>query len=681
MKNLLYLLLGLLLSLPVRSQTGIVEAFEDDTLIGWQGYSYTLLESDGALLIEGERTGLWDAFDYNFSAIDMSAHPFISLDIRSNFSLALAVAVGIHYTDGEGGEAYTVFYPQRISVLPYAFGAEQEIVESAVFQQYSYDFTGISFNLESGAVLNGITGPVTLTDAEILSAVSNIHFLPNPLGYFPGTTRPGPRVFFDNLRAGSDAFNTPAISTVPDQEWTVMETGTPSREVKLRNITDGADDTGSISITATSSDKLLVPDPVVTYVSGDRYGTMTLSPDDNVTGDATISVVVSSPGAENDKEMTFKVSALANAAPAMDTVSDQMAVAGVPLKIPLLNINDGNGEADQHITVTASSSDPSQIPDPDVFFDPLYLDGFIEMAPDPAASPGNSVYITVGLADDGGSLHGGIDQRDYSFDVTIYESINHPPLFEQINDIGIPGTAGTHSIPVSGISDGDDGSQILTWAVVSSAESVVSDVTMGPVANGKAQLSFQLSGVLGSSVITLGVTDDGGNAGNNGDASYEQRFTISALEVPVTGLVVDFEPGGLPADYGFSAEEGYNLSIEDGELYVHCDYPANSYPGMWWSVGAITGGSELDISAAPYMTIRFRNSTENDNGINNETEVSIMLWDQDTDGAYINTQQKFSTPEDGLQKEFFVDFSNTFYEDEDGQVDSTRINKRIDQPG
>ena len=674
MKKLLCHALALLLILPGFSQTGIFEDFEDDTLTGWLGYNYTLQESGGELLIEGERTGMWDAFDYNFSGINISGHPFVSLEIRSNFSLAMAVGVGINYTDGDGQSAYMVFYPERISVLPYAFGAEQEIVESPVYQQFSYDFTGISFDLESGAVFNGIPGPATLTDTQILGAITNIHFLPNPFGYYPGTTRPGPQMFFDNVRAGSDAYNTPAISTVPDQKWTVIETGTPAREVKLRNIADGADDTQAISIAATSSNMAMIPDPVVTYQSGERYGTLTLAPNDNVTGESTISVTVFSPGAGDDKVMTFKASALSNSAPSMDTIADVMAKTGESLRIPLLNINDGNNEVEQVITVTASSSHPSLIPDPAVTFDPMYMDGFIEIVPDEAATPGSTVQITVGLADDGGSLHGGVDTQDYGFAVTIYNDINDPPGFDLIDDIGVPGTAGTKTLLLSGISDGDDETQILTWTASSSDESVVSDVNIGPVVKGQALVSYELSGVLGSSVITLRVTDDGGNEENNGDEFHEQSFTISALEVPVTGLVVDFESGGSAADYGFSSESGYDMSIVDGELYIQCDYPGNSFPGMWWSIGAVTGGSELDISASPYMTISFRNSTENDNGIDNETKIIFFLWDQEADDAYTNTEKTIFTPEDGLQKEFFVDFSNSFYEDEDGQVDSTRIN-------
>jgi O-glycosyl hydrolase len=679
MKKICGFVIALLQILPGLAQTGLIEDFEGDTLIGWLGYNYTLHESGGEMLIEGERTGMWDAFDYNFSGIDMSGDPYVSLEIRSNFSLAMAVGVGIHFTDGSGQEAYTVFYPERISVLPYAFGTEQEIVESPVFQQFSYDFTGISFELESDAVFNGITGPATLTDIQILSAVSNLHFLPNPLGNYPGTTLPDPKLFFDNVRAGSEAFNTPAISTVPDQEWTVMESGTAPIEVKLRNITDGADDTQIVSITATSSNLALIPDPVVTYNSGERYGTLILSPNDNVNGESTISVTVSSPGAQDDKVMTFKVSALANAAPTMDSISDQIAIAGIPLKIPLLNVDDGNDEVEQIITVTASSSDPSVIPDPAVSFDPLYMNGSIEIVPDQAAAAGSKVLITLGLADDGGSLHGGMDRRDYSFEVTIYDQINHPPVFDLIDDLGMPGVAGVQTILLSGVGDGDDGTQTLTWTVSSSDESVVSGIHVGPVVHGEAILSFELSGVLGSSVITLRVTDNGGDPENNGDESYQQSFTLTTLNMPSTGLVVDFESGGSPADYGFTGQEGYDLSIVDGELYVQCDYPGNSFPGMWWTVSAITGGSELDISASPYLSIRFRNSTENDNGIDNETRIIMFLWDQDLspDQAYLNTEQTIFTPEDGLQKEFFVDFSNSFYEDEEGQVDSTRINSLL----
>ncbi len=622
---------------------GHVENFDDNSVSGWVG-NFTFAEQNGELKISGEKTSTWQAFDYQFSAIDISSYPYLSVKIKSDVTFNLAVAAG-----NQGGKIDG--YAGNPSIE--GFNCE-EIVSDDEYQTYTFYFDNSEVDY---------------------TTIDNLHFLINPLTFWPGIKSSlDPSIYFEDIQIGVAGDVTPAVATIKDQEYLVQASGTEPRTLKLRHVFDGTDDSHPVTISASSSNPSLVPNPVVSYSSAvaERNGTITISPVDDMVGEAMITVTASAAGTTADKEMTFKVVVKPNEAPTMDALQDIIAVKGQEIIINLTDINDGNAGAKQLVSVSASSSDNAVI-NPVVSYDAASNIGSIAFTPSVAATAGSVITVTVTLADDGGTAHGGIDTRDYTFDVTVYDEINHPPVANNPGQVANYNIAGTKEIKITGIGDGDNGLQNLNFNVIGTNSSVVSNLSVGTLSNDTLTLFYDVSTTTGNSDITLTITDDGGNAGNNGNQTTDVQFTINVTEVPLTGYEDNFDDATIT---GITASTGLTIDETGGELHIVADFPKSKYPGIFFNFIPATG-KELNLAENPYMKIRIKSSSANNNGLNDLTQMEVFLKDYDdvpADAAYGRTEQTVEFAEDDQYHEFTFSFEGSFYESEGYFIDSTRIN-------
>ena len=88
----------------------------------------------------------------------------------------------------------------------------------------------------------------------------------------------------------------PTLDPIPNQ-GPILENTSGAQTVSLTGITDGIGDTGqSLTVTATTNNTALITNPVVTYTSPQRTGTLTYSLQPNASGTATITVTVTDSG-------------------------------------------------------------------------------------------------------------------------------------------------------------------------------------------------------------------------------------------------------------------------------------------------------------------------------------------------------------------------------------------------
>lgn len=143
-----------------------------------------------------------------------------------------------------------------------------------------------------------------------------------------------------------------------------------AKTIQLSGISAGQDEDQDISITATSSNPELIPNPVVTYTSPQTTGTLAFKPVANKTGKATITVTVKDDGPGKDPhsntfERKFEVTVLwVNKAPTLDPITDPSPVQHTSgeQSIALTGISAGPND-DQKITITATSDNPSILKD------------------------------------------------------------------------------------------------------------------------------------------------------------------------------------------------------------------------------------------------------------------------------------------------------------------------------
>ena len=205
----------------------------------------------------------------------------------------------------------------------------------------------------------------------------------------------------------------PTIDNIPNQT-AILENDTIPQEVDLTGIGPGLGDTGQLlNVFATSSNTGLIFNPAVTYPTSSTGGVSTgelfYTAAPNMSGTATITVVVTdnggvANGGVNQTTTTFTVTVDPIDVPPTLTFIPNPNPIGVNAgqqTINLTGITPGQGEAGQTVTITATSSNPSLIPNPTVSYTNPKATGTLTYTPVPNSTGTAVITVTV------------IEQRQY----------------------------------------------------------------------------------------------------------------------------------------------------------------------------------------------------------------------------------------------------------------------------
>lgn len=634
------------------------EDFSDNQLTDWYSGSYILKAENQILKINPVKDNVWAGFGVSFATINIKEFPFVTLKIKSNIDFNISAAIGV-----KNGKIDN--YPLKFNTI-LVVGA-QEVVAGSEFQEYSFDFTG-------------------LTD-DVLSNISNLHFVLNPLTQEFGSA-PNKEIWFDDIRVGSVAVRTPEITNIGDQYFTVLESGTLSRKVAFRNVTDGTTGTNPVTITATSSNTTVIPNPVVEYTSPGKTGTLVLNPVLQTAGESVISVNVSAPNTTS-KTMTFKVGVLPNVAPSMQQLPDILVKSGDKVTVRLTKINDGNPESNQNISITGVCSNTAIIPKIDIQHDSTDFTGIASFTVSTDAQPGTTDTITLTLKDNGGTASGGEDSASYTFKITVFDDLNNQPTLDSLPPLNVKAIAGKITINLTGISDGDGSNQKLEINAGTPDNKIVSSVEVGPVNKGSAPLYLTLTGSVGKTVVSVTVTDNGGAPGNNGNQTTTRKFELTTLESAVTGVVLNYKPfiGNIGASgLSTSTDKGIVEILDDGVVHIKGTVMPQTWPANWFHLFQHSGGKEIDMSSNKRVSFKFKGAstmkieapgTPSKLG---KTLIYFRLIDNIDPGTptsgYLISSVTLSLPNDDQWHDVYLDYEGKFGKDKDGkQTDSTRISR------
>ena len=230
---------------------------------------------------------------------------------------------------------------------------------------------------------------------------------------------PSPKTLTINVTPVNDPPTLAAISNPTILEDVGVQT------VSLSGIGPGPDSGQSVvSVTASSSNPGLIPNPSVSYTNGNATASLSYTPVTNASGMATITVVVTDDGGVanggvNAATITFVVTVTpVNDAPTLAAINNPLAIlenAGLQM-VNLSGISAGGGE-NQVLTLTASSSDPGLIPNPTVSYANGSPTGSLSYAP--VANASGSATISVVVTDDGDVSNGGVNSATNTFTVTV----------------------------------------------------------------------------------------------------------------------------------------------------------------------------------------------------------------------------------------------------------------------
>lgn len=521
----------------------------------------------------------WDGFTYELpnSDFDMSANPFVSLRMKSDRDMNFRIYLW------DTGSAYND--PNTPTLL---------ITRDGAWVEYCWDFRNVT----------------VVNKAHVKHLLINVN---------PGEGKD--HVFYmDDLRVGDSARRMPNMTPINNQQTYV---GGGQRTITFRNVT-----TTTNSLTAVSSNPTLVPNPVISYTSGQTTGTISYTPSANTAGQAVITVTqTSSDAALNTARVyTFTIDVEANQAPTIDAVSNQSAAAGRTQSVILTGIDDGNSNWAQTVSITAQSNNSALLPNPSVEYIPGSPTARLSMTP--AAGQSGTATVTVTVSDNGGTSAGGVNSATTSFLVTVYPSINRLPTMNSLYDVEVMNGSGAHQVALTGIDDGDPNvSQTIAITAVSGDPAVVAHPTVQYSGGTTATLTIQaptLAYGTTTTTITVTLTDNGGNANNNGHASHAYTFDVLGRPPPSYGWTDDFNDGVVDPNWnglspgGNPAGEGGHVVSETTEsgngVLKFAVAKAGVWNGQWYKIP-----NELDISAHPYVTAWVKSTAAKN--------MRVFLWD------------------------------------------------------
>lgn len=275
--------------------------------------------------------------------------------------------------------------------------------------------------------------------------------------------------------------------------------------VSLAGITAGAaNESQTLTVTASSSNTGLIPTPTVTYTSPNTTGSLRFTPVAYANGTATITVTVNDGGASNNitsRSFTVKVNSV-NQAPTLDALANLTINENASQQtVSLTGIGSGAANESQTLTVTAASSNTGVIPVPTVTYTSPNTAGSIRFTP--VANAYGSATVTVTVSD--GGLSNNVVSR--SFTVTVNQ-VNQAPTITSIANTWIGSDSSSAPIAFT-IADTETAAASLTLSSSSDNTALVplSGIVFGGSGGSRTVTVTPAAGQTGVANITITVSD------------------------------------------------------------------------------------------------------------------------------------------------------------------------------
>ncbi|HOX56040.1 MAG TPA: Ig-like domain-containing protein [Candidatus Paceibacterota bacterium] len=289
--------------------------------------------------------------------------------------------------------------------------------------------------------------------------------------------------------------------------------------------TGAANESQTLTVTATSSNTGLIPNPTLSYTSPNTSGSISFTPVANAYGVATITVTVND-GASSDNTVTRTFTVTVNSvnqAPTLNTLANVTINENATLQtVSLTGIGTGAANESQTLSVTASSSNTGLIPNPTVSYTSPSASGSISFTP--VANANGAATITVTVND--GATSNNIVTR--TFTVTV-NSVNQPPTLNNLANVTISENATLQTVNLTGIGTGAaNESQTLAVTATSSNTGLIPNPTVSYTSpNASGSISFTpVAYANGAATITVTIND--GGASNN---IVTRTFTVTVTPV------------------------------------------------------------------------------------------------------------------------------------------------------
>ena len=398
------------------------------------------------------------------------------------------------------------------------------------------------------------------------------------------------RTFVVTVNPINDA---PTLASVSDQ---IVDEDSASQSLNLTGVSAGPNETGSVSITATSDNSSLIPDPSVTYDGTSGTALLSYQPVADQFGSANITVTITDGGTDGDLstladnltlDQVFVVTVNPiNDVPTISPISTQgVDEDSQEVGIPFAGVTAGGGET-QSVRITATSSDPGLVPDPTVVYaDP---DSTGELRIQPVGDQFGSAVITVTVEDAGldGDFATTADNliTTESFVINV-APVNDPPTLSSLADQSVDEDSGIHLVNLSGITAGVNENDPISVSVAfsnpslieSSAVNYTSPLSTGTFSYTPAENQF------GTTTVTVTVEDGGldNDLSTTADnATFEQLFLLTINPVNDNPLVDPISDQSFDEDSNGVAVNVTGIAAGPGETGALRVTSTSSNPGL-----------------------------------------------------------------------------------------------------
>ena len=272
------------------------------------------------------------------------------------------------------------------------------------------------------AVLQSVTYNNTAQNPDTTARV--LEFVAND-----GTAASSPATKTVTVAAVNDE---PTLDTIPDPPAIFEDTGLQT--VNLSGIAPGGGEIQNLTVTATSSNPGLIPDPTVTYTSPGATGSLRYTPVADQNGSAVITVTVmddggtANPGDDDQVSKTFTVPVTdINDEPSFTTLGDQVVNedSGLHTVSSFASPAAGGGSDESGQTFTYNVSDNNGA----LFSIPPAINSSGQLRYTLAPNANGQATVTVSVSDSGGTANPGDDDTSppQTFTITV-TSVNDTPV-------------------------------------------------------------------------------------------------------------------------------------------------------------------------------------------------------------------------------------------------------------
>jgi glucuronoarabinoxylan endo-1,4-beta-xylanase len=461
--------------------TGYSDSFEGAMKVSGPP-SFAFIQENGVLnIMIDKESKVWQGVYYTIGkTIDITSHPFMNLKFKTDTPFLLTAYI----VDADDN------YVTR----------NVKIYASGTYNTYGLDFSGLA----------GV-------DASRITALI---FTPN------GNTHDGliADAYVDELKLGSDAQKLAGIGAAADQ---LLYQNTSGNKLTILDLAHAE----NINVSGTESS---INNITVSAIS-QGLATVTFDCQSGFTGMDTLTVTALGSTGYADNTIHIPIAIEGNLPPLMNGIPDLEVMVGDTILIRLIGISDGNASIEQTVLLNASSNNQDALPDANISITHSAGESVGQLTLMPIQSAEN-IEVTIHL-DDQYSVN---NIASTSFKVTAFEHYNHTPTIDFVPDQFIYLSQGQQTLTLTGISDGDDGNQQLTFTTSSSIDSVLPDtnITINHIQGNDFADFIYTPEKTGKTTVRLKLEDDGGTDFNNGNAEIELVYEIEVGTLPPTGHTI-----------------------------------------------------------------------------------------------------------------------------------------------